>query len=283
MRYEWMILQQGRLPLRPNGLVIPFTEHRCTSVLVWPEGQDPSRENTVIVDPCFTSQGFRRARRALATLGLCLDDMGRVVITHAHEDHRGHFPGKANCPALLDSAAGALGPGLRAAPCPGHSPDLRALVFRSISDEEVWIVGDAVLDVSWLKAWKYYWPNAYGREEIIQTWRSAAVVLSHADVIVPGHGEPIRVTSSLIGSLLPSPMDRYDEERATISRKEQCDLAARMIGGFLQPDATCGNRPKFCISEETQDGTIDLTSEFEVKFGAAERIYAMYDHSRTES
>jgi len=84
---------------------------------------------------------------------------------------------------------------------PGHAMDLVALRF-SARDGDVWIVGDGILNLEWLAAWSYYWPNAYGLDDIVETWRSVARILATADVVIPGHGPPIRVDANLLRVLL---------------------------------------------------------------------------------
>ena len=76
-----------------------------------------------------------------------------------------------------------------------------ALVLNT-KDGECWIVGDAIINKIWLIHWGYYWPNGYTTEQIVQTWRTVADILSKADVIVPGHGTPFRVTTSVIEEAL---------------------------------------------------------------------------------
>jgi glyoxylase-like metal-dependent hydrolase (beta-lactamase superfamily II) len=66
----------------------------------------------------------------------------------------------------------------------------------------VCVSGDAVLDIEWLKTWRYYWPNGYTVAEIVETWESVGKILSYADLIIPGHGQPIFVTASLMEELL---------------------------------------------------------------------------------
>jgi len=41
-------------------------------------------------------------------------------------------------------------------------------------------------------------------DEIVQTWESLATILSQAEIIIPGHGEAIRMTASLLQELLLS-------------------------------------------------------------------------------
>ena len=65
----------------------------------------------------------------------------------------------------------------------------------------VWVVGDAVLNEAWLHVGVLL-AELYGPREIAQTWRSVALILSAANVIVPGHGPPLRVTATLIEDLL---------------------------------------------------------------------------------
>lgn len=203
-RYNYILLQNGSLPLAPNSTLDPSIEHSCTSVLVWPEGEQPSAGNTVLTDPCFTDRGFRYALRQLDRLGLSLVDIGRIFVTHGHQDHLLCLPSYMEQPGFADFQAAASGPlsGISTVPCPGHAPDLRAIVFRSSSSQKVWVVGDAVLNVEWLKAWAYYWPNDYSPSEVVLTWKSVAEIFSHADLVLPGHGQPIPVTASLVRQLL---------------------------------------------------------------------------------
>jgi glyoxylase-like metal-dependent hydrolase (beta-lactamase superfamily II) len=202
--YRHIVLQEGSLPLTPEGRVVPSVEHRATSVLLWPGGQSPTRENTVMTDPCFTFKGLRRASAELRRLGLRLSDVGYFFVTHPHADHALEVPGEPRMPtpvAFADRPAGTL-PGLDTIPCPGHMASLHALVFRSPEDVAVWVVGDAILDLEWLRAWGFYWPNGYSEAEIVETWRSTAKILAGADVVIPGHGGPFSVTAPLIAELL---------------------------------------------------------------------------------
>ena len=203
-RYEWAVLQQGQLPLRPEGRVDSAAEHRCTSILIWPEEERPGPDNSLVTDPSFSRAGLEQARSVLDRLGISLRDVGRVFVTHPHWDHRIRLPEHAALSghAPLDpGAAGALA-GVRVARCPGHEPSLEAVVFPSAGDGQVWVVGDAILDAAWLRAWGYYWPNRYRAAQIVQTWQSVAAILSGADVVVPGHGPPIPVTPELLEDLI---------------------------------------------------------------------------------
>ncbi|MBN1680713.1 MAG: hypothetical protein JW966_10500 [Anaerolineae bacterium] len=202
-RCNWIVLQTGRIPLRPDGVVDHMVEHRCTSVLVWPDDQTPQPNNTVITDPCFTEAGLVDAVRQLETVGAVFDDVGYLFVTHLHADHMLHMPYTTVPPRLRPLRTGqqhAL-PGLYTENCPGHHPLLMALFFYDQHHRAIWIAGDAVLDDEWLRAWGYYWPNNYTPDDIIQTWRSVAHIVSRADVIVPGHGPPIDVSASLVSDL----------------------------------------------------------------------------------
>lgn len=213
-RYDWVMLQQGELPLRPEGWVDPSAEHRSTSTLIWPEGERPTRDNTLLADPYFTDRGFREASSVLARLGLPFDEIGRIFVTHPHFDHCLQLPADVTAAGPPPFESGDAGPlaGVRRMPCPGHERSLHALVLRATSGEEVWIVGDAILDEPWLRAWGYYWPNRYGPSDVVETWRSVATILARADVIVPGHGRPITVTPGLLEHLLADfPAARYSE------------------------------------------------------------------------
>lgn len=200
--YQWRVLQTGSLPLRPDGS-IQRVEHACTSVLIWPTGEAPTRANTIVTDPCFTTRGFAAASAALGELGLTIEDIGRAFITHEHGDHLPFVPRM-----VTNWRYDRFEPheeSLRAAACPGHHPGLRALTFVSGTDR-VWIVGDAVLDEEWLRRWGHYWPNGYSSAEIAQTWRSVARIVGEADVVLPGHGPALRVTTELVDALI----DRFD-------------------------------------------------------------------------
>jgi glyoxylase-like metal-dependent hydrolase (beta-lactamase superfamily II) len=125
-------------------------------------------------------------------------------VTHRHGDHRpnlSYFIGRTTFTDFQTGVAEALS-GIEIVPYPGHTPKQQGLVFRSSSRQKVCVVGDAILDIDWLKAWMYYWPNVYQTSEIIQTWESVAKIFSYADLIIPGHGRPIIVTASLVKDLL---------------------------------------------------------------------------------
>ncbi len=202
--YNYAVLQTGTLPLTPYGTTDSSVEHRCTSILVWPDGQQARTENTVVTDPCFTEGGFREAASELEGLGLEFHYIGYVFVTHPHLDHALQVPPDVTTPAVREFPPQPEGPfsGIRRVRCPGHMPELGALVFRSPDNASVWIASDAVLNLEWLRAWGYYWPNGYSKSEIVQTWRSVANILSEADVVVPGHGPPISVTASLLAELV---------------------------------------------------------------------------------
>lgn len=202
-RFHWQIVQEGSLPLRPDSRLFRTLEHRPTSTLLWPENELPTPDNTVLTDPHFTDASFGPTRQLLLQHNLTPTQIAWLFVTHEHGDHLPRFP-ESPAPAyrLMDWHPDPPVPGLRMVPCPGHAADLYALVFTSVSDEHVWIVGDAILDEPWLRAWRYYWPNGYLPGEIIQTWRSVAAIFAEADVIVPGHGPPIRVTKDLVDCLI---------------------------------------------------------------------------------
>ena len=68
----------------------------------------------------------------------------------------------------------------------------------------VWVASDAILNLEWLRAWQYYYPNRYNADEVIDTWRSLACILSEADIVIAGHGVEIEVTADLLAELLES-------------------------------------------------------------------------------
>lgn len=198
-----MILQQGEFPLRPNGVCLPFVEHRCTVTLVWPRAEKPALHNSLVVDPCFSSQGLRRARHRLENADAAFEDFGFYFACHDHWDHL-----KSRYTEEVGQNWRPFGPGcteelsgITVEPCPGHDPDLRAVRVPT-EEGELWLVSDAILDLEWLTAWQYYWPNGYGEEEVVQTWRSVAKILAHAAWVIPGHGGGFEVTAALVDSLI---------------------------------------------------------------------------------
>ncbi len=203
-RFNWLIVQDGALPLRPENRLDKHAEHRCTSVLLWPDGESPSVANTLLVDPCFTDAGYVQAVDRLETLGIAFEDVGHVFVTHLHGDHMLHLPWDVPSPRFRSFRPGRVAAfdGITQVNCPGHHPLLLALVFAMPDGRAAWAVGDAVLDEDWLRAWGYYWPNGYAPGDVIETWRSVSAILAQADVILPGHGPAITVTPDLLDDLL---------------------------------------------------------------------------------
>ncbi|HEX2908964.1 MAG TPA: hypothetical protein VHO69_18975, partial [Phototrophicaceae bacterium] len=154
-------------------------------------------------DPFFTDRGFAEAVGQLQLLEIGFGSIGYIFVSHYHYDHMPRLPAHAPQYAfkLLVPGESERFPDVRAVDLPGHDPFLRALAFTSIAGKRVWVVGDAILNEEWLRAWEYYWPNGYEPDEIMQTWRSTAVVLAEADVILPGHGQPILITPDLLRAL----------------------------------------------------------------------------------
>ena len=205
-RFNYAILQPGSMKLNPNGRLIPLAQHCSTSTLIWPEDQSPSIENTILTDPCFTTEGYENAIGILGEYAIAFTDIGYVFVTHPHNDHTLKFPVGIRKPTFqwFNPSDDRWSTGFQTYTHPGHSDDMQSLVFRSSSNETICIAGDAILNEEWLKAWQYYWPNRYLQAEIIQTWESTADIVASADVIVPGHGTPISVTATLIKELLSS-------------------------------------------------------------------------------
>jgi glyoxylase-like metal-dependent hydrolase (beta-lactamase superfamily II) len=213
MLYQWLILQDGRLPLTPRGRHEPV-EHVCTATLVWPADGPPSPANSLVVDPCFTASGLREATERLSARGLTFDHIGYYLESHPHYDHVLQVPEPAlrfGQPGFrLESVARwrqvandvpHILPDVEALSLAGHAPDLTALRIAT-AEGEVWVVADAILNRNWLTAWMFYWPNGYDRFEIAETWRSVARILATADVVIPGHGPPIRVDAGLVEELV---------------------------------------------------------------------------------
>ncbi len=199
--YNWRILQHGDLPLLPDGTINIAAEHRCSVVLVWPGDRDPSAENTILVDPCFTEAGYDQALGVLAPLNITFRDIGRYLITHLHGDHMLHLPhGVAG--VRLRALRPPVNEGLTLVPLPGHHEMQLGLAFADVDGRAVWVVGDAILGENWLRAWQFYWPNGYGMAEIVETWRSVARIVTQAEVVIPGHGPAFDVTPDLIRHLI---------------------------------------------------------------------------------
>ena len=228
-QFHWEILQDGFLPLRPDGTIDETVEHRCTSVLIWPRGASPTAENTVLVDPSFSENGWDQAVQRLDGLGVTAKVIYHVFITHPHNDHMPSLPDTAPPVRFRQVTFTDVGRinGIEARQAPGHYPVLLALAFQDTEDRAAWVVGDAVLDEDWLRAWNYYWPNGYTPAEVVETWRSVARVLAGADIVVPGHGPALLVTPDLLRDLIASfpgapYADRCPEVRATlVARLEQ--------------------------------------------------------------
>jgi hypothetical protein len=86
MIYQWLILQDGSLPLKADGRR-NAEEHVCTSVLVWPAGSAPTSQNSLLVDPCFSRSGMQLAQQRLADrLDVLLAERVR-----GRGDHRVHW------------------------------------------------------------------------------------------------------------------------------------------------------------------------------------------------
>jgi glyoxylase-like metal-dependent hydrolase (beta-lactamase superfamily II) len=201
--YNYRIIQNGTFGLTLDGKVLPFQEHRCTSTIVWPEGMDICPKNSLIIDPCFTMNGLRKAKNRLQRIKRCLNDIGYSFITHQHRDHILNVPDESfnSTWEIFSKHKDKCFDGISLVSCPGHDSLLRAIKFINKSGE-VWIVGDAILNEEWLIQWTYYWPNGYNRSDIVSTWRSVALIISSADLIIPGHGFPIQVTANLLEKML---------------------------------------------------------------------------------
>lgn len=212
MLYQWILLQNGSLPLKPDQ---QFTSepHVCSATLVWPVDTAPAETNSLVVDPCFSTSGLTFAVRQLSALGASLEDIGFFFETHGHGDHVLNIRPRSSAASShwstrqwrrwtvsaqqdLDATRG-----IQPISCPGHADDLQALRFAT-REGETWIVGDAILDLQWLRLWQYYWPNMYGRDDVLQTWRTVAEILAHANVVIPGHGPPFAVDAALLEELV---------------------------------------------------------------------------------
>jgi glyoxylase-like metal-dependent hydrolase (beta-lactamase superfamily II) len=227
-RYNWLIVQTGQLPLRPDHHIDFAVEHRCTSTLIWPDGAQAADDNTLITDPCFTADGFREAAARLVEQGLSFRVISHAFATHPHGDHMPHLPAIAPPGRfrLLPSDSEYPLAGLSVVRCPGHHPLLMALVFTATGGQSVVAAGDAVLDEEWLRAWAYYWPNGYSPADVVETWRSAARIVTEADIIIPGHGPAFAVTADLGRDLLASfPAAPYADQCPDVADRLRARIA----------------------------------------------------------
>ena len=90
MRYQWAILQDGQLPLKVDGRVTR-EQHLCTVTLIWPRAASPSRDNSLIVDPCFSADTIVEAEARLQQLDASLDSIGYFFETHGHSTIRSMY------------------------------------------------------------------------------------------------------------------------------------------------------------------------------------------------
>ena len=212
MRYQSAILQDGQLPLKVDGRVTQHP-HLCTATLIRPRAASPSRENSLIVDPCFSADTIVEAEARLQQLDASLDSIGCFFETHGHLDHKVYVPRpmslgkrmrwtrKRPLKWNLWSGDTEAFPGIDMVACPGHAADLRVLSFRG-AHGVVCVGSDVILSREWLVAWQFYWPNVYEIPKIVETWRSLAKILATADTVIPGHGRPIQITGDLLRELI---------------------------------------------------------------------------------
>ena len=235
MTYQYLILQDGSLPLKPDGRRTS-EDHACTSTLVWPSDTSPTPENSIVVDPCFSPASWDGTERRLEELDIGLSDIGYYCVTHQHYDHALNLPGRRSL-EQTPAAASVLDwtlftqddlrlfPGMRLVDCPGHAPELQSLCCDT-AEGETWIVGDAILDRDWLVRWMFYWPNGYDGTEIVETWRSVGKILETASVVIPGHGSPIVVDAELLQALLDGWPQAY--------RARECPDVSRCLMNRLE-------------------------------------------------
>jgi glyoxylase-like metal-dependent hydrolase (beta-lactamase superfamily II) len=237
MRYQWLVLQDGSLPLKPDGRRVE-AEHICTSTLLWPAGTGSSHLNSILIDPCFSAAGWESARRRLRERSIDWDSIGFYFETHEHYDHMLSMPAGKSCAQTDGSESGSQPnwkrltqgqlnsfPGISLLSCPGHSSDLQA-VRCDTAEGEMWIVGDAILDRSWVLNWMFYWPNGYEASAVVETWRSVSKILETASLVIPGHGPPIFIDAELLRGLL--------EHFPTAFQSEQCPEVAVALKKRLQ-------------------------------------------------
>ena len=203
MPYNYLILQDGSLPLGPDRVWKKGVRHGCTSALIRPAGESHNLEiGNILVDPCWIDD---RPLKRLEAEGLSLNDVNNVFITHAHFDHQIKVPYLQN---ILEHRLFNLSdlkdlPEIEIINCPGHSPDSRAMIVSSV-EGKIAFAGDALLDEAYALLWQHYWLNQYQFYEIEQTWESQAIIVSKADVVVPGHGRPFSIDRVFLKKLIRS-------------------------------------------------------------------------------
>jgi hypothetical protein len=82
--------------------------------------------------------------------------------------------------------------------------------------------------------------------------------------------------------LMSSPMDRYDECPASISRIMQRKIAAWQVKNFIEKERLELDYNRFDMIEESADSKKNLTNQFYKKCLIAETIYARFDNSNME-
>lgn len=149
-------------------------------------------------------------------------DITKVFITHFHRDHFSGIERLEHAQWFCHRAAGKLLgdalkarftplddgehvlPNTRVLHTPGHTAGHASLIWEDESKlVRVAICGDAILSLAWLLSgytWKFN-ADFYNREA---ARASVAKLLSSADVLIPGHGEPFftKTVAQLAGETL---------------------------------------------------------------------------------
>lgn len=169
----------------------------CTSIQVG--------EHTIVVDPSYPPD--RMVQVLDERVGLTVDDVDIVFLTHFHGDHRvgvGAFPNArwymaaeeieswdrqlpADSPdrqilTRLQPVSGTLVPGIELLATPGHTLGHTSLVFTS-DGLRVVVAGDAVMTRDFFMAREYYF-NTVDPAAAVRSMESIAEV---ADIVVSGH------------------------------------------------------------------------------------------------
>jgi len=229
-KYNYIILQQGSLTLKPDGMVDYNEEHRCTITLIWPIKSNLQKNNSLLIDPCFSNQSLLSANSILDDYKISLSEIQNFFITHNHSDHLPDYSlTKITVDVNYIDKDDNSFIDIDIYPCPGHSDDSKCLYFKSKSNKNVCITGDTILNKDWLKAWQYYWPNGYTKEEVIKTWASVCQIVSNADIIIPGHGKPFNVTKDLLKYLI----DNFSSAQYSYQSKNSIEIIKNRYNSFI--------------------------------------------------
>jgi glyoxylase-like metal-dependent hydrolase (beta-lactamase superfamily II) len=191
MQYHLLFPGTHRIS-KTSNLILPG--HTSAVTLI-----QTKNDKNILVDT--GSRGiFPVIENQLERLGLEADDIDTVILTHLHLDHAFNvalFP-KAQIIAwmhewkylktckLKSINNYEIEPGVVIFPTPGHAEEHLAVEITLENDQKVIIAGDAI-DKTYIKTKKV---NRFFYDEKLYK-KSANEIIKRANIIIPGHGEPI--------------------------------------------------------------------------------------------